>query len=432
MAAATPPRFAVQRSPVILEMGSKFIKVGFAGDPSPLAIIPSVGKLPGGKLVSLMNESITPAERLEMFTMFLSDVYFKVLQTNAKDRKIFVLLNLFDTHSLQKTLMSVLITALEVPAVCFVSPHMTIFPSIGPLHTGLIVDIGSVTRLIPVSHNSSIVGAWDLLPGMGFAGLVKHFKDILPNGSQVTSAKLQAGDDHSDNFEDSLNSSLRSEATPESSRSEDLIQELNVSDVCLELINRWLACTTFSRSKRLLAGEKYGPDFPPFPDIPLRFNTVDGTKSYELCLTGRQLEETMEVFFQPNIDGETLPSAILKVILKCPIDLRRAMMENIIVVGGMAAVKNFIPRINSELYAMVKEAEFAEKFQNPTFRFVSTGKVPPNIVAWRGCSILVHADYFPDNASFSRDDYLLRASPHNVSNLLKEWCYVGKDRRISR
>ena len=93
----------------------------------------------------------------------------------------------------------------------------------------------------------------------------------------------------------------------------------------------------------------------------------------------------MEIFFQPNIDGETLPSAILYVILKCPIDLRREMMENIIVVGGMAAVKNFIPRLNTELYSTVQEAEFAEKFQHPSFKFVSTGTIPPNIVAWRGC-----------------------------------------------
>ena len=38
----------------------------------------------------------------------------------------------------------------QVPAVSFVAPHMTVFPAIGAIHTGLVVDIGNVTRIIPV------------------------------------------------------------------------------------------------------------------------------------------------------------------------------------------------------------------------------------------------------------------------------------------
>lgn len=61
------------------------------------------------------------------------------------------------------------------------------------------------------------------------------------------------------------------------------------------------------------------------------------------------------------------------------------MMQHILVVGGMADVKNFVQRLNSELYTTVKNEPYSRKFAGAEFRFVSCGNVPPSIVAWRGC-----------------------------------------------
>ncbi|OQV14354.1 hypothetical protein BV898_11472 [Hypsibius exemplaris] len=319
------------------------------------------------------------AQRMEILTTFLSDLYFKVLLCNARDRKVVVLLNPFEPHDIEKALLA-------------------------------------------VAHNAAIVGSWEVLPHIGFSGLVRFVKEGLSTGCDIRRIRLPSDD--SAYSEDSAEMSSIDSI-------ESLKQSINVEELCLELVNRWLACTTSKRSRKIATGEPYGPDFPPFPDIN-RLTVEAGEKRVELRICGTFLEKIMETFFQHDLDGNSLPSAILEVILKCPIDLRRAMMENMIVVGGVAAVKNFLPRLNAELSVAARDSSFVEKLRQPKFRFVSTQKIPTNIVGWRGCSVLTHADYFPPNACFSREDYMLRATPHNVSSLLKEWCYVGKDRRVSR
>ena len=83
-------------------------------------------------------------------------------------------------------------------------------------------------------------------------------------------------------------------------------------------------------------------------------------------------------------------------------------MENIVVVGGIAAVKNLLPRLSAELYNVVEDIRFAEKLRNPKFRFVSTGKIPPNIVGWRGCTLW--AVLLPQFCSILNDSILVSSA----------------------
>ncbi|OQV14350.1 putative Actin-related protein 10 [Hypsibius exemplaris] len=341
-----------QRSPIILEVGMMFVKVGFAGDSAPIAIVPSLGRLPNGNLTRLFGP-MRLAQRMEILTTFLSDLYFKVLLCNARDRKVVVLLNPFEPHDIEKALLAVLLTVLEVPGVSLVSPHMTIFPAIGIIHTGLIIDIGSVTRIIPVAHNAAIVGSWEVLPHIGFSGLVRFVKEGLSTGCDIRRIRLPSDD--SAYSEDSAEMSSIDSI-------ESLKQSINVEELCLEL------------------------DFPPFPDIN-RLTVEAGEKRVELRICGTFLEKIMETFFQHDLDGNSLPSAILEVILKVgetSTSFRWAMMENMIVVGGVAAVKNFLPRLNAELSVAARDSSFVEKLRQPKFRFVSTQKIPTNIVGWSG------------------------------------------------
>nr|CAD7439363.1 unnamed protein product [Timema bartmani] len=132
--------------------------------------------------------------------------------------------------------------------------------------------------------------------------------------------------------------------------------------------------TTLERAKK--AEEGNAP--PPPPDVPY---SEGGLPSFNIPGTIR--EQAFEVLFQQDDDGNSIPTMILDSILKCSIDMRRPLAENILLIGGTAMAPGFKARLLAELKHLVLTPKYSSKIALQTFKF-HTPPAKDNYVAWLG------------------------------------------------
>jgi actin-related protein 10 len=123
---------------------------------------------------------------------------------------------------------------------------------------------------------------------------------------------------------------------------------------------------------------KFAPDC----DYPLSNNLI-------LHIPGYVREMTLEALFVNHIDSNlTIPNLILDTLLKCPIDLKKDMASNVVLIGGNFMLSGFKHRLVSELdYLLNDDAQlYAKEF---SFRKLKFHQPPAhdNYTAWLGASI---------------------------------------------
>ena len=113
---------------------------------------------------------------------------------------------------------------------------------------------------------------------------------------------------------------------------------------------------------------------PPLPSPPLQFGKYDSNptkyiKQYEgmkkntgvvwHCDVGYERFLGPEIFFNPEVfssDFTTpLPEVVDEAILKCPIDTRRGLYDNIVLSGGSTMFKDFGRRLQRDIKKRVGE-----------------------------------------------------------------------------
>ncbi|XP_065317927.1 actin-related protein 10-like isoform X2 [Gordionus sp. m RMFG-2023] len=99
-------------------------------------------------------------------------------------------------------------------------------------------------------------------------------------------------------------------------------------------------------------------DFAPTDEDEAKFTPNDVLLNDYLCTTymgdklilkGWMRQAVCEIFFRPNIDGETLPTLILDSISRCSIDCRKALSQNLVLIGGLSTLPGFKNRLEQEL-----------------------------------------------------------------------------------
>lgn len=128
---------------------------------------------------------------------------------------------------------------------------------------------------------------------------------------------------------------------------------------------------------------KFRENDPPTPCFDVAY-PVCGKEEITIC--GRLRETAFEVMFPYDNDRLGLPFIILDAILKCPIDMRRDLAQNIVLVGGTAMSLGIKRRLQLELESLAKSDYYKENLFLNDFKFHS----PPsktNFTAWLGGSI---------------------------------------------
>ena len=69
--------------------------------------------------------------------------------------------------------------------------------------------------------------------------------------------------------------------------------------------------------------------------------------------------------------------------LQCPIDMRKLMAENIVVMGGTAMLQGFQHRLLAELKMLLEKSRYKEDLSLTTFK-IHQPPSQPNFTAWLG------------------------------------------------
>lgn len=133
---------------VILDLGARFTRAGFSGEPFPRCSIDATSKSDtevfwedgawDGGLVE---------DRLERA---LREVYSTYLLIDSKTRKVLISEETLLGYRIKEGICRVMFTYFQVPSVTFLSSHVLALAATG-LRTGIVIDIGwHNTRILPV------------------------------------------------------------------------------------------------------------------------------------------------------------------------------------------------------------------------------------------------------------------------------------------
>jgi actin-related protein 10 len=134
---------------------------------------------------------------------------------------------------------------------------------------------------------------------------------------------------------------------------------------------------------------------------------VDSGKR-RLVIPGLIREFACEHLFTDTIDDQhqSLSNFILETLTKCPMDLKRNLAENIILIGGTCMIPGFKCRLSNEIDFLISKTNNTSKYSNK-FNYNFAYHTPPskdNSTAWLGGSIFAQLDIL-DMCSISNLKY---------------------------
>nr|CAD7203404.1 unnamed protein product [Timema douglasi] len=287
-----PLGLITEKHPIIIDIGSAYTKVGFAGESGPRAIVKTEVKNPDSKLCQKISDYANEEQLYDFLVDFFHNICF-----SPKDRRVVIVESLLCPTLFRETLAKALFQHFEVTSVLFTPSHLVTLCTLG-VNTALVLDVGyQEAVLIPVYEV------------------------------------------------------------------------------------RTCFVTSLERAKK---AEGNAP--PPPPDVSY---SVGGLPSFNI--PGRIREQAFDVLFQQDGDGNSIPTMILDSILKCSIDMRRPLAENILLIGGTAMAPGFKARLLAELKHLVLTSKYSSKIALQTFKF-HTPPAKENYVAWLGGAIFGGTD----------------------------------------
>lgn len=292
----------------------------------------------------------------------------------------------------RETLAKVLFIHFEVASVLFGSSHLFCLMTLGTT-TGLVMDLGySETVVLPVYEGIPVIRALQAIPVAGKA-IHRRIEDLLKATSTVTTE----GD----------------QSKPVSEIPDCLSQQL-LEDIKV----RCCFVTNLKRAKQIHEVTMKGaskdklPTPPPSVKYPL-----DGGRI--LQVTGEIREHSCEVLFEQDNEEVSVSTLILDAILKCPIDTRKALAENIVIVGGTSMLAGFHHRLRAELYDLLNKPKYKDQLAIKEFRFHQL-PAKQNYAAWLGGSMMGALETLPSK-SVPRDLYI-------INGHLTDWCTISSDK----
>lgn len=95
------------------------------------------------------------------------------------------------------------------------------------------------------------------------------------------------------------------------------------------------------------------------------------------------------MLFPDDNDRLGLPYIILDSIMKCPLDMRRQLAENILLIGGTTMIMGLYSRLKSELLALLESDIYKNALFFNAVKF-HTAPSKPNFTAWLGGESLLN------------------------------------------
>uniref|UniRef100_A0A8C6RQY3 ARP10 actin-related protein 10 n=1 Tax=Nannospalax galili TaxID=1026970 RepID=A0A8C6RQY3_NANGA len=116
-----------------------------------------------------------------------------------------------------------------------------------------------------------------------------------------------------------------------------------------------------------------------------------------------------------NIDGNNEVNG--EKILHCPIDTRKQLAENLVIIGGTSMLPGFLHRLLAEIRYLVEKPKYKKTLGTKTFR-IHTPPAKANCVAWLGGAIFGALQDILGSRSVSKEYY-------NQTGRIPDWCSLN-------
>jgi len=362
---------------VVIDIGYRYTKFGFVGEFTPRCIIPSeVKSSVDGKVRKVwcyQNEQ----ELYSILVDFIHLLYFQRGLVSPKDRNVIIVESLLTPTIFRDVLARVCFQHYEVSSIMFVPSHLVALCALG-VRTALVVDVGhKEVQVVPVVEGVPVLSAWQSQP-LGSEAVESRLKARL----YETASKSGAGDA----------SCKIIETLPES-----VIEDIKV---------RCCFVTTPERGKQIF--DENPPKPPPSMEYIVRGQQI-------IQIPGTLRESAYEVLFERDNDEASLPNLMLDAILKCSIDARKPLAENILFTGGTVMAPGFKSRVMKELKALLESELYVNRLAIRTFK-VHKAPAKDNYTCWLGGSLFGATDMLSMKA-LVKENYLNLKTVPDWSNL---------------
>ncbi|XP_050524948.1 actin-related protein 10 [Daktulosphaira vitifoliae] len=329
--------FSTEKQCIVIDIGTKYTKFGFATEHSPRCIIQTQSEI-DGMIVTDFYNCIDQQKLTLALTKFIHRLFYKHALIAPKEKKVIIVESLLSPTKFKETLAKILFINYEIASLCFVPSHCVALFTLG-ISTALVLDIGyKETILIPVCEGVPVLKLWQAMPLAG-ESVEKQIKNQI-NVNELTAEKS----------------------------TNDIIEDIKV---------RSCFVTKLNRSKNLVEGKDVNPLT---TDASYHING-----EISITIPGRVRETAYDILFEENIDEMSITTMILETIKNSNVDMRLKLAENIFLIGGTTIAKGFKARLKEELQEKVNSSKY-QNLKISKFKF-HIAPVYENYVAWLGGSI---------------------------------------------
>ncbi|EFO22014.2 actin [Loa loa] len=382
------------RQAVIIDIGAVLTKVGYAGEFVPRAIIRTeLVDDRTGETIKVLDDTLSEQELYYRLVKFFRELFFRYLLTVARDRRIVIVESILARTSHRNAMARVLFNAFDAPSVLFAPSHLLATFPFG-VTNAIVIDVGySEATIVPILEGvtmlyqleTSCIGA-KCLEERVYELLRKYGKVLTISGTE----RALTDDD-------------------------DLL--LKKERILEDIVVRFCFATKMDRGKMIHASE-YNPERE-IPKPPCDVRLPFGEEM--LIVPGLIREWTAEAIFEENDDIKSLPQLVLDAVYRCPIDMRRKLLDSIILVGGTTRMKGFSARLRDEILRLLTASAYANKLGN--IKSVKFYRLPNTSIelyaSWIGGSMfgaLEVLQYY----SLTREDWQRRGKVPDWTNNVHE------------
>uniref|UniRef100_UPI003F58B0FB actin-related protein 10 isoform 2 n=1 Tax=Danio rerio TaxID=7955 RepID=UPI003F58B0FB len=421
-----------EKTAVVIDLGAAYTKCGFAGETGPRFIIPSEIKNPGSQeVVAVVQFNINTEELYTILKEFIHLLYFRHLLVNPRDRRVVVIESILCPSHYRDTLSRVLFRHFEVPSVLFAPSHLMSIMTLG-LQSALVMDCGyTETLVLPESLNCGVcvcvcvcfcvcvfvcVCSAVVFPSLCYEQSLTEFIQIyegipilsaweaLPMGGKAIHKELQSLLSEQCTVDTDSSTGLQLPSVI-SHIPEDVVEDIKVRTCFVSDLQRGLK---IQEAKFNTDAERPAP--PPDVDYPL-----DGQKI--LHVKGFIRDSVAEMLFEQDNEEKSIATLLLDTLVKCPIDTRKVLSENLLIIGGTAMLPGFLHRLLAEIRSLVEKPKYRDALATKSFR-IHSPPAKPNCTAWLGGAIFGALQDILGSRSVSRDYY-------NHTGRIPDWCCLS-------
>uniref|UniRef100_H3BHZ1 Actin related protein 10 n=2 Tax=Latimeria chalumnae TaxID=7897 RepID=H3BHZ1_LATCH len=317
-------------------------------------------------------------------------LYFRHLLVNPRDRRVVIIESILCPSHFRETVTRVLFKYFEVPSVLFAPSHLMSLLTLG-INSAMVLDCGyTETLVLPIYEGIPILNCWGALP-LGGKTIHKELESQLLEQCSV----------------DTETSTGQNLPSIMSSIPEETIEDIKVRTCFVSDLQRGLQ---IQAAKFNIDGTAERPTPPPDIDYPL-----DGEKI--LHIKGSIRDAVIEILFEQDNEEKSVATLILDALIQCPVDTRKQLAENLIVIGGTAMLPGFLHRLMAEIRFLAAKPKYKEVLATKTFK-IHTPPAKPNCVAWLGGAIFGALQDILGSRSISKDYY-------SQTGRIPDWCCLN-------